>query len=184
MGFFRRKAETESEKIAKISKQVEKEWTRPSPKWGVEDPRIKTLETLHENDSLLKKSKDTGSLNMFSLIAFEYKRYEEAIDWAKCALAINPKNKVSVDRLISIFMKIKDYNQALPWTKKLVDIWPIAENYYFLAFLYYNLDTLPNYENLAKDNINQALKLSPYNEKYHDLRNEIDSISTLNSEDG
>ena len=110
--------------------------------------------------------------------------YEEAIDWAKCALAINPKNKVSVDRLISIFMKIKDYNQALPWTKKLVDIWPIAENYYFLAFLYYNLDTLPNYENLAKDNINQALKLSPYNEKYHDLRNEIDSISTLNSEDG
>ncbi len=183
MGFFRRKAETESEKIAKISKQVEKEWTRPSPKWGVEDPRIKTLETLHENDSLLKKSKDTGSLNMFSLIAFEYKRYDEAIEWAKCALAINPKNKISIGRLASIFMKIKDYRHALHWAKELVEVWPTAGNYYFLASLYYRLDTLPNFKNFARDNINKALKLSPHNEKYHDFRNEIDFIDSLDDEE-
>ena len=106
MGLFRRKTETESEKIAKISKQVEKEWTSPSPKWSVDDTRIKALETLHENGSLLKKSKDTASLNMFSLIAFEYKRYEEAIEWAKCALAINPKNKKQlVNRLINLALE-------------------------------------------------------------------------------
>ena len=176
MGLFRRKTETESEKIAKISKQVEKEWTSPSPKWSVDDTRIKALETLHENGSLLKKSKDTASLNMFSLIAFEYKRYEEAIEWAKCALAINPKNKVSINRLISIFMKIEDYNHALRWAKKLVEIWPIAENYYFLARLYHTLSTLPNNKNFARDNLNKALELSPYNEKYHKLQNEIEVI--------
>ena len=183
MGLFRRKTEKESEKILKISKQVEKEWTNPSPTWNVDDPRRKALKTLHENDSLLKKSKDTTSLNMFSLIAFEYKHYDEAVEWAKYALTINPKSKVAISRLISVFMKIKDYRQALSWAQELVKVWPIAENYYFLATIYHRLDTLPNFENFARDNINQALKMSPYNKKYHDFRNEIDSIDTIDDDD-
>ena len=185
MGLFRRKPKTEDEQIAKISKRIEKEWTTYEF-WKKETDipsNTKELEILHENDALLKKSKDTANLNMFSLIALEYKRYEEAVEWAKCALAINPKNKVSVDRLISIFMKIEDYNNALRWAKKLVEIWPTAENYYFIARLYQNLGTLPNNENFARDNINKALKLSPYSEKYHKLRNEIEDIAVFDDDD-
>ena len=189
MGLFRRKTETESEKIAKVSKQIEKEWTTRSHQksLGIDVPRnffhsfgyVK----LRENAMLLKKSKDTTYLNMFSLIALEHKHYEEAVEWAKCALTINPKNKVSIDRLISIFMKIKDYNHALRWAKELVEVWPIAENYYFLASLYQKLDTLPNFENFARDNINKALELEPYNKKYHEFRNELDYIDTFDDDD-
>ena len=116
------------------------------------DAKTKCLEIINENNN------NSEFFNIFAIILFQLKEYEESISKWKKAIELNPKYFFAYNNLGNAFLKLKKYDQALINFNKAIEIKPD----YFEAFNNRGntLLRLQKYED-ALVNYDKAIEIKP-----------------------
>ena len=116
------------------------------------DAKTKCLEIINENNN------NSEFFNIFAIILFQLKEYEESISKWKKAIELNPKYFFAYNNLGNAFLKLKKYDQALINFNKAIEIKPD----YFEAFNNRGniLSRLQKYEDALLD-YDKAIEIKP-----------------------
>lgn len=127
-------------------------------KMGENDLAIEDFDMVNKLDP-----KDGTSWLRNGNLNFDKKEYKKAGDKFAGYLNIEPKELVIYDRIISCFKNIEDYQKALFYAKKKLEVKETPETHFEIASLYY---ILQNYKS-AEVSYREAIKESPANIDYH-----------------